>query len=415
MRTETPVSRWLVIALCFLSQNMAIGFAFGSFGPLLVSTEAHFGISRSAATIGMSFMTLALGGLAPFLGGLMQRFPVRFAMLGGALLSAVGYFGLATLTVYPVALAMFVLIGAGMSLCGVIGPLTLVSRWFSKGRATALAVVNLPVALLLTPYIVGETLPELGRSTILTGAAAIFLMLAPLFLLLRDRPSVPASAQSDSGTGTVTGQAADLTITPPLSTREILAGRRFWLLSIAIGLMAGSGTIFVVHIVPFGIGQGMPIQSASTLLSFHAGAGLLGVLLFGRIADWIGPPYALVLTSFIQTLLWCGLLIVKEGPSLYLLSALMGMCAVPMMTLHGAALGALFPVSSISRAMGLSYAIKLPFLFTFAPGAALLFESSGSYAQPFASTAAFMAISCGLFLFIALPTSRQRKAAPSLG
>lgn len=404
MRTDSPYYRWLVVALCFLSQNMAMGFAFGSFGPLLVSTEAQFGISRSEATIGMSFLNLALGGLAPLLGGVMQRFPIRYTMMAGALLSALGYFCLSYLTYYPLYLAAFVMVGAGVSLGGVIGPLTLISRWFVKSRATTLSIANLPVALLLTPYIVGAILPAVGRSAVLAGAASIFLLLAPFFLLLRDHPRTSADP-------------ADLALlsrpsSPPsaaLSVRQILANRSFWLLSIAMGLMAGTGIIFVVHIIAFAIGKGMAIQTASTLLSFHAGAGLVGVLLIGRIADRIGPVHALILTSFCQIALWSALL-VANGSTLFALAALMGLFAVPMATLHGAALSTLIPVSSISSAMGLSYAIKLPFLSTFALVAALLFEASGSYTLAFALTAMLMALSCSLFVILAL----ERKGRPVL-
>lgn len=396
MRTDPPFSRWMVVGLCFLSQNMAIGFTFGSFGPLLVSTEAQFGISRSAATMGMSVLNLALGGLAPLLGGLVQKFPIRYMMSAGALISAVGYLGLSMLTYYPLSLAMFVLVGAGVSLCGVIGPLTLVSRWFPTGRATALSIANLPVALLLTPYVVGATLPDYGRSTILAAAAAIFLVLAAMFLLLRDHPPTSALLLRNRE-----NDASGSPHEPTLGARDILSSRPFWLVSLAMGLMAGTGTIFVVHIVPFGLGKGMDIQTASTLLSLYAGAGLLGVLLYGRVADWIGPVNAFVSTSFFQMVLWSALL-VADTRSLFILSALMGVMQVPMSTLHGAALGRLIPVSSISRAMGLSYAIKLPFTFSFAVGAALVFEMSGSYILPFALTTGLVAICCGLFLAVSL-------------
>lgn len=411
MRVDSPVTKWLIVGLCFLSQNLSIGFAFGSFGPLLAATESHFGVSRAGASMGMSLINLALGGLAPFLGGLMQRIPVRYAMALGAVLSAVGYFGLATITVYPIGLVMFVLVGTGMSLTGVIGPLTMISRWFTTGRATILSIVNLPVALLTTPYLVGELLPQFGRSLILMWAAAFFLVLVPLLLLfLRDYPS--QTLRTGNGV-TNAASPADAGVAAPMSSGDILRSRPFWLVSIAIGIMAGCGIVFVVHIVPFGVGQGMTIQTASKLLSVHAASGLIGVLIVGRLADRIGAPQVLVLTSLCQMLLFCALLMVK-GTSLYLVAALMGMSAVPMMTLHGAALGALVPVSSISRAIGLSYAIKLPFLFAFAPLAALLFETSRSYALPFASCAAALALSCLLFVMIVFEAGRRNRATPAM-
>src|SRR5689334_12095984 len=105
---------WKMLLLCFLAQNLAMGLAYGSFGPLLSSTEQHFGISRAVATTGMSMITFAIGALSPLLGGLMQRISVRSAMIGGALLSALGYWGLAVFPSFHIALLMYGLIGTGV-------------------------------------------------------------------------------------------------------------------------------------------------------------------------------------------------------------------------------------------------------------------------------------------------------------
>lgn len=406
MAIRRSLPRWLVIAICFLGCNMTIGFAFGSFGPLLVSTEQHFGINRPAAAMGMAFVTLAVGGLAPFLGNIMQIIPVRYAMAGGCLLSAVGYFGLATLNYYPLALLMFVLTGAGISLSGIIGPLTVISRWYTDGRGVALSIVELPIFILVMPFVVGGILPHVGRSAILTTVAVIFVAITPLFLLLRDPPPGRFGTTGDGAAKTSPVMADEAGSSSALTNRQILSMRPFWLLSLAMGIMSGASLAFYVHIVAFGTSQGMTLLAAGGMLSAYGAAGLLGVLLWGRIADWRGPPQTLVLTSFLLMLLWLAMLLVPTG-GLYVVAAGLGLCATPMLTLHGAALSALIPSNSVSRAMGLSYGIKLPFLFVAAPAIAFIFEATGGYAAPFTTIAAIMALCCVLFIALSV-TTRQR-------
>lgn len=242
--------KWSLVLLCLLAQNCVMGFAFGSFGPLLASTEQDFGVSRALATAGMSLITLALGGLSPVLGGWMERVSVRTGMAGGALLSAIGYVGLACAGSFAVALGMYGLIGIGVCLTAILGPLILISRWFDKNRGKVLSIVNLPILLFLTPYIVAKLLPHYGRAGLLSAMGAICALLA--LLLLRLVEPAPVAAQQ-AQPGVPAAQCA--------SGASLLKRPAFWLLSLGIGIMAGAGTGFVVHIVPFGMSRQMPFAS----------------------------------------------------------------------------------------------------------------------------------------------------------
>ncbi|MEJ7935494.1 MFS transporter [Sphingobium sp. AN558] len=397
-----------MILPCFLAQNLVAGFAFGSFGPLLASTEQHFGVTRAVAATGMSLIMLAVGGLAPLLGGLLQKVSVRSAMIGAAALSAVGYLGLALLPSFGLALLMFAMIGTGVCLLAILGPLTLVSRWFISGQAKVLSIVNLPIALFVTPFIVAELLPEYGRFPVLGGIATIFLLLIPVLLLIVEYPGRigqnPRGTNMDPGGASAQGTAGDR----QLSTREILASPPFWLLSLAIGMISGSGIAFLVHIVPFGMERNLSLQAASGLLSVYAGAGIFGTLLVGWITDRIGPPSTLALATLCAGLVWWGLLYVTGLP-LFALAALMGMCVVPVTTMHGAALSRLVGAASISRAMGISYAIVLPFIFGFAPLVGFLFDQADGYRLPFLVTAGLLAIACLCSVLMIFAVSKQKQ------
>ncbi|HDS1738653.1 MFS transporter [Pseudomonas putida] len=396
---STSAAQWQVVVLCALAQNCTMGFAFGSFGPLLSSTEEHFGVSRSIATMGMSITMLAIGALSPFLGNLLQHIAVRTGMMLGLLLSAAGYWGLALTNSFGIAIVMFGLIGIGTCLAAILGPLTLVSRWFKSNRGRMLSLINLPIMMLLTPYFIAALLPEFGRLVMLAGLGSICLVLALLMLLLIEHPPVsihPNTQGTEQGT-----MSAE-------SMSSIFRRPAFWLLSLGIGIMAGSGTGFVVHIVPFGISKDLTLQGAAGLLSVYAAAGIAGTLLFGWLCDRIGPPAALVLSASSQAVLWWGFLHV-DGVSLYGLAAALGVCIVPLVMLHGAAISQMFDAASVSRAMGYSYSIKLPFIFGFAPGMGLLFERFGNYDLPFLLTAILLA-AAGLSFYLMLHILRRDRS-----
>jgi MFS family permease len=395
----TLPGRWRVVLLCFLAQNAAIGVTFGSFGPLLASTEQHFGVTRTVATTGTSVMMLAFGVLAPLLGGLVQRKGVRAAMMIGALASAACFAGLAVLHSFGAAIAMYAIIGIGAAPLGVLGPAALVTRWFPTGRGRIFGIVNLPIALLVTPVLVAEILIRFGRLPVLFGIAATFLVLAPLLMLVRDRP---ARGVSDV-------EAAPTPTAAVLPLREILFQPAFWALSIALGIFAGSGTAFLVHIVPFGMQRGLSLPQASGMISAYAGAAVFGTLFSGWLSDRIGPPLTIMLNAAGAALVWWGLLHV-EGDSLYVLAGLMGVFLSPVSTLHGAALSDLFGASGVARAMGVSYTIKMPFTFGLAPMAGYLFDrSQGSYAVPFAILAALLAIACILALAMRMAVAQKTR------
>lgn len=386
-----------MVLLSFLAQNCAMGLAFGSFGPLLASTEQHFGVSRAVAASGMSALMLALGLLSPAVGGALQRVQIRTVLMSGAAISAGGYFGLAFSSSFPLALCMFVLVGAGVCLLGVIAPLTLITRWFTSARARALSIVNLPILLFVTPFAIAEVLPVHGRTTVLLTIAAIFASLVPLMALVIERPE----QVGQQPWGADHAASADVAAAPAsrLSPKDIVFAPSFWIVSLGVGVIAGTGSAYVVHIIAFGVAQQMSLQQAAMMLSIYSGSGILGSLVFGWLADRYGPVVALSITAFFQAALWLGLVLLS-GSGLLTIAALMGICVVPINTLHGASIGALFGPANVSRVMGFSYLVKLPFLFTFAPLAGLLFDRSGSYTQAFLMMSGLLLGAWVLFLLL---------------
>jgi hypothetical protein len=297
-------------------------------------------------------------------------------------------------------------------LLGVIAPLTLITRWFVTARARALSIVNLPILLFATPFVIGELLPAHGRPAILIGIAAIFAVLMPLLSFVVDRPE--QVGLKPWGVSIVHGAAQAAGSSMPVPLRSILSDTSFWIVSLGVGAIAGAGSAYVVHIIPFGVEQQMTLKGAAVMLSVYSGCGIFGTLLFGWLADRAGPVVALGTTAFCQSILWWGLVQVN-GASLYAASALMGVCVVPINTLHGAAISTLFTGSSVARAMGYSYLVKLPFLFTFAPFVGLLFDRNGEYHLPFLLMSGVLGAVCAMFVLLVVRDQRRGQAAHATG
>jgi len=395
---KKPFSGWEMLFLCFLGQNLGQGLGFGSFGALLANTEQHFGITRAAASTGMSLIGGVQGVMAVLAGVfLLQRVSLRTTFIIGAILSAIGYLALAFLQSFGLALVAYGMIGTGICLLSVLGPTTLISRWFIADRGKVLGIVNLPIMILLTPYFVGLVLPAVGRLTLFMGFSAAFLLMIPLLFRIIDFPADVGQSPRDI----VSDSPGPSTATPLISVRTVLTNPLFWLMSLAIGVVAGAGTAFMTHAVPFGMGQGLSLQGAAAVVSVYAGSGLIGCPLFGWIADRLGPPTAMLLNTMCQAVLWWGLLHVT-GTALFILASLLGMCVVPIVTLMGATMGALFGAANVGRAMGIAFGIKLPFLFGLPPLIGFLFDRSGNYHLAFLVTAGLLvaaSVCCALTVY----------------
>jgi len=399
-----------MVLLAFLCFNSALGIIYGSFGPLLVTTEEHFGISRAEASTGLSMWSLAFGLCAPLGGSAVERFSVRKVMLCGAILNAVGYIGLAIAPFFALTFPMFILIGAGCILLSGPPAFTLISRWFIAGRARALAVMTLPIFMFTFPYIISQALPIIGRSMIYIGLGILFIILMPAIFFIVDRPEhAGQQARLHEETSSKTrGQSTDIDV-PTLTSRQILLNRDFWVLYAAVVIMFDSGTIYLVHIVPFGITRGMPLQDASVLISLFSASGIIGNLLFGWMADRIGPAAALAINAATQGILWCATLYVSEA-ALYMVSALMGLCCVSMVMLNGAAHATIFGTANVGKAMGFNYLLRMPVIFIGAPLVGYAYDKTKHYDVPFIVLSTLLALSCGAFVPL-IRRERKRRAS----
>jgi len=305
---------------------------------------------------------------------------------------------------------MFAFIGFGCALLAQVPIVTLIGRWFIASRGKAMALAMLPISMLAVPYLIAELLPAYGRSITYLVLGSIFGALLPFLVHVVDRPEQVGQhplgfdqIKKERSKDPVSGSRRSL------STKEILSNPSFWLLCLAVAVMLDSGTIFVVHIVPFGATRHLSLQQTALLLSVYSAAGVLGTALFGWLADRVGSYIALLVNAVSQALLWW-VAVHVTGHALFVVATFMGICCIPVLALNGTALTDVFGVENIGKAVGYNYAFRLPFLFVAAPAIGYLYDRTGGYSVPFIALSIMVAASSLMLGILILRQRRQELA-----
>lgn len=402
---------WTVVSVCFLALNFSVGIVFAAYSPLVVEIQKQFGTSRALASSALSATGLTLGLCAPLVGGMVQRFSARSVMMGGCALVALGFLLASFATNVVMLIGIYgTLIGAGFVAMGIVPCSTLVTRWFNEKRGLALGIINLFPGMALFPVIVTYAVTHNGLSGALLMNAALFALLLPALLLLVNRPQ-------DRGLAPLGGEpeapAQPTPGAPQEGAASLLKNRSFWLLSLGIALITGIANMLTVHLMPMLLDAGIPAEKASIIPFLYGMVLAFSAPVFGALIDRIGPFRTLLLEIAIVLVPWIGMAIVPVAfNSFAVLLAIVGLANGGIVTLHTSAAAKLFSAAQFSRAVGLGYFVKMPFLFIGPPLAGYVFDKTGSYEAAIVGGIVTILVAGALFVGL-LISNRVEPARPA--
>lgn len=375
-----------MVAVAFFVDFVAVGFFFYSYGVFFKAIALEFGGSRLGVSLGLT-ITATVGAIAaPALGHALDRYPLKRIIALGATSMTLGFLALSQVrTPLEFYLAIGAFIGFGASAMGGLATAKLVANWFTRRRGMALgiAATGISASGVVMPFVSAALIESLGwREGFLVYGAFTGVVVLPLVLLLvisrpEDRGLKPDGQLVDGS-----GSAAAATIAPP-PPRPILGDRNFWVLVAVIGLLFCCQSATLTHMVPRITDTGVPLATASLVMSLCAGFGILGKLSFGWLSDYWRPRNAVWATVASQLV---GQLLMFQDHTLWAFAmgaAFFGFGMGGTVPMQGALIGRMFGRERFGKAMGSLRPAMFPLQIVGVPLAGWIFDVTGTYDPAF--------------------------------
>jgi predicted MFS family arabinose efflux permease len=284
-----PYYGWFVVAAAMLIYALVIGGTFSAYGLFVLPVSAEFGLSRADTNSGLILLNLGNAVLAPFVGRLFDRAPLKRVMILAALLMGASLMALG-LTRSPLLGAAVIAAPLAAATLGVGGlPVTmLVARWFHhrRARAMTLALIGLSLGSVAVTPAIGWLIGAFGwRTALLAIGAVVPVLVVAIVAALRVQPGPQDVERPQDGPGPREAGPAAEPPEPAPAALALLRAPQFWTISLGAALGLAATQAFMVTIVPLGRESGLSMLQAAGLLSVAGAAALAGKLLLAVVAD----------------------------------------------------------------------------------------------------------------------------------
>ena len=373
-----------------------LGFASGtvhlhSRGIFLREQIVDFGASRAEISVAFSVATAAGALFAPLLGYLLDRYPVRRAMIVGAIWMGAGFLVMSrvsTLVQFAVATALFVGLGTGS--IGTTASSKLMVDWFDRRRGLALsiAITGYSVAGIVMAPLALHLLEQLGwrNSYLLFGGVLLLLVLPLVTLLVRQHPTPAGAARPEHpSNGLPRGSPLQVFL-------DFARSPAFWIAASIFGLMAAVYGGLNLHLFLHFTDRGISAWHAASILSVEGAFALGSKPLTGWAIDRYGARQATVAALGGCLIALLVLLATSSFLGALAAGALLGLSFGSLIPLQAALLSRLFGAERFARAYGSLRLATFPLTVTCPLLIGYVHDLRGSYAAAFALFALLFAI-----------------------
>jgi MFS family permease len=401
---------WWIVLGAFLVNAVGGGVSFWSFGIYIEPLEREFGWSRAEVSGAISLGFLAAGITGPLAGRLVDRRGARIGIFAGAVIGAICYFLLTGIGALWHYYALQFVAAACRTFTNYIPINSLITRWFSLRRATALGLSSAGFifgGVIFVPLLSAWVEQQGWRSGLALSGALLLLAYIPFsVLLVRNRPEdVGASLDGLAPAAHTAGAPAEL---PGLPYSVAVRRPAFWLISTAFALFFMAYGSFQVHAVPFFHSEGLSVTQAGLVVASSAGIVTLLRLPLGFFLDRVRNTRPVTIVScVIQAAALLLIVVSTETPAIvaFVLLWSVGGCFGPLM--ESLMLTERFGMRSFGALLGTMGVVEM-FGFLFGPWVGgWLYDRSGNYDTALLLYAG--AIVAAVAIFLILPVFEEHR------
>jgi MFS family permease len=394
---EQDKRSWVMVGVLFATMFLIWG-PVNAGGVFFLPVVEHFGWSRALFSALVATAPLAAGLSSPLVGSLLDRVSPRKVMGAGAAMVALSYLALSRANSAAAFLAIFIVLGIGITASTIIPSAVVITNLFreQRGLALGIAFAGVPLGGTAITILANHLVLQYGfRVGYVAMALPILLVVIPLLLILL------RVSQSSAGTPAATQNL------PGLEVRQALRSRSFWMIAIAEVLFATAGVGIRVHLIPYLTGIGYTPTTAAQIFGAMFLFSAAGSFLAGRLADRLGGRLMLAMVFLAGAIGIAGLLGASHLAALALFVLVFGLMRETPAFLLPMVIGESLGVRRLGTLLGIQAFFTTP---GFAAGpiiAGRIFDVSGSYSAALVLFAG-MALLSSLAIRATLPLSEER-------
>lgn len=392
---------WLVVFAAMLVFMIAVGITTSSFGLFVVPVSTEFGMSRADTNMVVVFMMIGGGVMSPFVGRLLDVFPIKIVIIVAALLLGGALVGLGLS--HSLALSGFLIVVPMMA--GTLGTSglamnVLVARWFIARRARALALAQIGMSLggvVIAPLVGYLVVTQGWRQALILCGLGLGTFLIVLFLVLRVVPR-PEELAAAEGAPMLTPAAAQTAPDKPVTMRTILTTPSFWTIGVGSTLGIAVSQVLSVSITPLALDEGYGAVRATTLLAIFGIGALAGVVFVAVVADRIERTILLGGAMLVLAGIFLLPLVVLSYPILIVMALAGGLSAMIAAPLCYTLLADMFGAGAFGSVQGLVGPVMTTIIAVSVRLSGEVYDRTGSYDLIFPASSAFLVIGAVLVL-----------------
>jgi MFS family permease len=390
-------SSWVVASMILVVMAVAFGAPWITI-VALKDIAAEVGGERSVPAFASALMWIGSGVGGILMGRVAERVGIRWTVIFGAAMIAVGLAVSALGPSWPLYIGHGLFIGL-IGIGGINAPsYVYVSRWFDRRRGSALALISSGsyLAGAIWPPIFARAIDYAGwRHTMLYYAAFELLIIAPAAAVFLEQPPDVAHHVMHSATAP--------------KQKSVLG----WPPNLVFGLQMGA--IFTCcipmsmpqgHLVALCTDRGISAASGAAMISVLLGAAFFTRQVWGVISDKVGGLYTMLAGSACQALGMLAFLLTQSEVGLFAVAALFGMGFSGLVPANVLASREMFPVGDAYWRMP---TLLLCSGFGMALGgwlAGVLYDYFGFYAPAFAAGLGVNIVNLAIISTLALRKSQ---------
>lgn len=279
--TDSAAS-WRVLAGCCVVAIFGVTALYGStFGLMMLPMQKELGWSRADIAFSLTLMTLVGPAVLPLVGWLIDNVRLRPLVLWGVVLQSVSLAGFGLMrgsiwVYYGLCLAL-ILTASGASMLTLS---KLLQMHFDKafGRALGILFALITVGSVIHPQIVRVVIEQASwrEAFFVMGAMSLLFGGIATLLLVREGPrALPAAPVAAAAGAAVV----------PVSMRDFLSDRIWWLLAVWNMLFAFAVGAIMLHFAAMMQDRGLSLAQAASAMSIIGLGGFAGNLMAGWLVD----------------------------------------------------------------------------------------------------------------------------------